>query len=459
MLYLIAACDSHRGIGKDNEIPWNIKDDTIFFRQTTIGNTVIMGHNTFKSLPNGSLSNRKNIIMTNEVYQNNREHTIFGSKSFIDNYIETERNNEDIFIIGGQQIYEMYIDIADGIFLTQIEKNYKCTTFFPYIPNSYQIKKSSERHFDEKSNVHFTYIVYNKTDKVIGNENTYLNLCQNILDNGDFREDRTLVGTKSLFGYDLRFDISKSLPMLTTKTVPFKLTIEELLFFLRGDTDTKKLEDKNIKIWRGNTSKEFIQNKGLDYEEFDMGPMYGFQWRHWGAEYKGCGHDYSNQGIDQLEKAIHLLKNDPYSRRIIISDYNVSDLNKGVLENCHGNMIQFFVKEKYGKKYLSCKQYQRSMDMFLGSPINILSYSILVHILCKKTGMYPDTLIMSVGDSHIYINHIAQIKEQLDRPILCPPVLIVDDSVKDKKWDQITVADFKLIGYFPQPTIKGKMAV
>jgi len=188
--------------------------------------------------------------------------------------------------------------------------------------------------------------------------------------------------------------------------------------------------------------------------------MYGFQWRHFGAKYINCNVDYTGQGIDQLERVLHLLKTEPFSRRIMMTDYNPLDLDQGVLECCHGIVIQFYVEEMNQEKYLSCQVYIRSNDLFLGNPINILSYSILVYIVALKVDMKPKDLIVSLGDVHIYQTHIDQMNEQLQRLPLAPAILELEPSVKHKDWKDLTVDDFLIIGYFnTMPSIKAVMAV
>jgi thymidylate synthase len=229
---------------------------------------------------------------------------------------------------------------------------------------------------------------------------------------------------------------------------------------LRGDTNSKILEDKGINIWKGNTSREFLDKRGLnDYEVGDLGSMYGYNWRHFGSKYINCNTDYTGQGLDQLEQVIHLLKTDPFSRRILMTSYNPLDADKGVLLPCHGLIIQLYVEEVDNVKYLSCQVYIRSNDMFLGQPINILSYSILTYIIALKVDMKPKDLILSIGDVHIYNTHLEQIKEQLKRDPLVPPILYLNPEIKKKNWTEITVDDFELIGYQPRNSIKAPIAI
>jgi dihydrofolate reductase/thymidylate synthase len=458
-LYIISAIDSNRGIGKNNALPWKIKEDLDFFKQMTVNSTVIMGKNTYDSLPIKPLPNRYNIVITNNP-EADKENIWFTTIVNAKEYIENNKSNTDIFIIGGEQIYTYFIKNVDKIFLTVIDKKYDCDRKIPFIPNNYKITKVSDKKYDETEKVNYRFIEYTFTKFPCQNENVYLHLAYDILNKGNKRDDRTGTGTLSLFAQQMRFDISESVPILTTKRVGFKLTVEELLFFLRGDTNSKILEDKGINIWKGNTSREFLDKRGLnDYEVGDLGSMYGYNWRHFGSKYINCNTDYTGQGLDQLEQVIHLLKTDPFSRRILMTSYNPLDADKGVLLPCHGLIIQLYVEEVDNVKYLSCQVYIRSNDMFLGQPINILSYSILTYIIALKVDMKPKDLILSIGDVHIYNTHLEQIKEQLKRDPLVPPILYLNPEIKKKNWTEITVDDFELIGYQPRNSIKAPIAI
>jgi len=275
-------------------------------------------------------------------------------------------------------------------------------------------------------------------------EQNYLNLLKNILDNGSDRSDRTGVGTKSVFGTQLRFSLADNkVPMLTTKKMFARGIIEELLFFIRGKTNTKELEAKGVNIWKGNTSREFLDKKGLtDYPEGEMGPMYGSQWRNF-------------NGVDQLKNALDLVKNDPYSRRIIVSAYNPSVSHLTVLEPCH-MFFQFYVDN--GK--LSCQFYMRSVDIFLGNPFNILSYAILTRMFTKAANLEPGELIFTGGDTHIYNNHIDQVKEQIDHePYPFPKMLINKEISTIEDMENMSFEDFSFEGYSSYPSIKAPMAI
>lgn len=261
----------------------------------------------------------------------------------------------------------------------------------------------------------------------------YLELLENILENGVRRDDRTGVGTVGVFGTQLRFDLQEGLPIVTTKKIHLKSVIYELLWFLKGDTNVKYLNANGVTIW-----DEWQDEFG------DLGPVYGKQWRAWETDY--------GRTIDQIAQVIEDIKNNPYSRRHIISAWNVGDLDKMALPPCH-LLFQFFVSD--GK--LSCQMYQRSVDTFLGLPFNIASYSILTHLIAQVCGLDVGEFVWVGGDTHIYLNHLEQVNEQLKREPLELPRLELNKEIKhidDFKFD-----DIKVVGYQSHPSIKAPIAV
>lgn len=292
-------------------------------------------------------------------------------------------------------------------------------------------------------------------------EMEYLHLLAKIL-NGNERSDRTGVGTYSIFGTQLRFSLENGkIPMLTTKKMFARGVIEELLFFLRGETDTKKLEAKGINIWKGNTTREFLDKRKLQYlPEGDMGKGYGFQWRKFGQHENQQSYDWDGlcldgHGVDQLSEVINTLKTNPYDRRMIISAWNPAQLNECALPPCH-MMVQFYVNDNK----LSAHFYMRSVDTFLGLPFNILSYAIMTHIIAKTVGMEAQELIFSGGDTHIYKNHVKQVMEQISRnPYEFPTMKINKLLSTVEDIESLVYEDFIIEGYESHPTIKGEMAV
>ena len=261
----------------------------------------------------------------------------------------------------------------------------------------------------------------------------YLDLLREIRDNGVTKTDRTGVGTKSIFGHQMRFNLQDGFPLLTTKKVFLKGIIYELLWFLKGDTNIKFLTDHNVHIW-----DEWADENG------DLGYVYGKQWRSWETT--------DGRVIDQISQVVDLIKNHPDSRRILVTAWNPAEIDKMALPPCHC-LFQFYVAD--GK--LSCQLYQRSADTFLGVPFNIASYALLTMMLAQVCGLKPGEFIHTTGDTHIYLNHLNQVNEQLSREPRPLPKMIINPDVKsifDFKYE-----DFKLEGYDPYPAIKAPVAI
>ncbi len=255
---------------------------------------------------------------------------------------------------------------------------------------------------------------------------------KHVLENGTPKQDRTGTGTLSIFGHQMRFDLSEGFPLLTTKKLHLKSIIHELLWFLRGDTNTGYLKENGVRIW-----DEWADDKG------DLGPIYGAQWRSWGA---------ADGKVDQISQVIEQVKSNPDSRRILVSAWNVGELEQMALPPCH-ILFQFYVAN--GK--LSCQLYQRSADIFLGVPFNIASYSLLTLMVAQACGLQPGEFIHTLGDAHLYTNHLDQARLQLKREPRKPPRMILNPEVKDIF--DFTFSDFTLKDYNPQPHIKAKVAV
>ncbi|EAA07160.3 AGAP010457-PA [Anopheles gambiae str. PEST] len=293
-----------------------------------------------------------------------------------------------------------------------------------------------------------------KKDNGNEEEQAYLQLIRDIINKGSKRLDRTGVGTLSIFGAQMRFSLRDGIiPLLTTKKVFFRGVAEELLWFIKGSTNVKDLQAKGVRIWDGNSTREYLDSCGFtDREEGDLGPVYGFQWRHFGATYKTCHDDYTGQGIDQLAEVIDKIKNNPYDRRIIMCAWNPSDIPNMALPPCHC-LAQFFVSD--GE--LSCQMYQRSADVGLGVPFNIASYSLLTHMIAHVTGLKAGEFIHTTGDTHIYLNHVDGLREQIERTPKKFPTLVFKRKVESI--DNFTYDDFEILNYNPQSAIKMKMAV
>ncbi|XP_033646211.1 thymidylate synthase-like [Asterias rubens] len=284
-------------------------------------------------------------------------------------------------------------------------------------------------------------------------EEQYLQLCRRIMEEGQFKGDRTGTGTRSIFGVQSRYNLRGQFPLLTTKRVFWRGLAEELLWFVRGCTSGKDLADKNVHIWDANGSRAFLDQRGLqDYEEGDLGPVYGFQWRHFGAKYTNMHADYTGQGVDQLAYVINQIKTNPNDRRIIMSAWNPCDLDKMALPPCHA-FVQFYVCN--GE--LSCQLYQRSGDMGLGVPFNIASYSLLTYMIAHVTDLTPGEFVHTIGDAHVYVNHLDALEEQLKRTPRPFPTLKIKGKVTNI--DDFTMDNFEICDYKPHPKIAMEMAV
>ncbi len=265
----------------------------------------------------------------------------------------------------------------------------------------------------------------------------YLDLLDFILCQGSEKQDRTGTGTLSTFGYQMRFNLQEGFPLITTKKLHFKSIVYELLWFLRGDTNIKYLNDNGVRIW-----DEWADDKG------DLGPVYGAQWRRWK---KPTGTPWVFE-IDQIEEVVADIKINPYSRRHIVTAWNPSDIERAALPPCH-LLFQFYVND--GK--LSCQMYQRSADVFLGVPFNIASYALLTHMVAHVTGLEVGDFVHTFGDVHIYKNHIDQVKLQLTREPRELPKIMLSPGIKDI--DDFTFGDIVLLDYDPHPRIKAEVAV
>lgn len=284
-----------------------------------------------------------------------------------------------------------------------------------------------------------------------GADHQYLTLLQHLLDSGVDRDDRTGTGTRGIFGQQMRFDLRQSFPLLTSKRVHLKSIIHELLWFLAGRTDNQWLEARGVRIWKEWATAEQCARFGR--AEGDLGPIYGHQWRNYGATRHGDG-SYAQDGVDQIKAVIDGIRNNPVSRRLIVSGWNPQEANQVALPPCH-TLFQFWCDPK--RKILSCQLYQRSGDVFLGVPFNIASYSLLTMMIAQVTGYTAGEFIHTLGDAHLYHNHFEQARQQLAREPRPGPRLRLNPGVSDLF--DFTFEDFELEGYDPHPTIKAPVAV
>lgn len=485
-LNLIVAVDKFFGISKLGTIPWKLSPDLKHFAMmTTSGkfNQVIMGRKTYFSIPpeHRPLKHRQNIVVSNTLVQEDLEKDVVLVKNLKDSLSVLSHDDPSTspikWIVGGADVYrQMLLDYKfDDIHLTYIDHDFECDTFFPiHLLAPYRIINSvAGSHPEWGSDKPFYFLTLKHSCDKEGllinhfinqmnfNETGYLMLLNELatkLEAGETRDTRN-GSTASVFSRSLTFDLTNSFPVLTTKKMFWRGVVEELLFFLKGDTNALHLSEKNVHIWSGNTTREFLDDRGLDsYQVGDLGPMYGWQWRHFGAEYVGCDHDYTGEGFDQLHDLLMRLLTDPFDRRLLMTTLNPSDVSKSVLAPCHSLPLQFYVDDN-GR--LSCNMYQRSADIFLGVPFNISSTSLLTALIAHTLGMKTGNVTITFGDLHLYAEHLPMAKQQLSRNIYRPPTLNITKPPPtiniDKKeesinnmlefLEQITVDDIKLFDY------------
>lgn len=407
---LIAAVDSEGGIARKGRIPWTDPADLRAFRAKTMGCACIMGRETYLSLPR-ELDGRTVLVVTSSLFPD------------VPCYATLKRALaaaaalpvRGIYVCGGERLYDealrLYGYLCAERDVTRISGNWDCDRFL-------------FRHAEDLSHP----------------EREYLFALQRVLAEGVPTDDRTKVGTISLFAPPrMQFDLRKGFPLLTTKRMSFKIVKAEFEFMWSGATDARLLAAQGVRIWDGNTSSEFLASRNLPWRQGDMGPSYGFQWRHAGAVYRGCDADYAGQGVDQIQTLIEGLKNDPNSRRHLLTAWNPSDLAAMALPPCHC-MFQCHVEGEW----LDGQLYQRSADMFLGVPYNVAFYALMLHRLAALSGLRPRFLFHALGDAHVYSNHVAQAHAQLERQPLPMPTL--GDG-------------FALGAYAPHPALSAPMAV
>lgn len=473
---VIVCVDRMNGFSRFGRIPWFIPEELAYFKKITSTqekeehrkNALIMGRNTALDIGK-PLPDRYNLVITNsEEHINKLTKLGFECFSSLDSalhhtdILEEDDKLEKVFICGGKGIYDEAMKKfrqIDTLYLNVINKDFKCDLFFPKVnkkifdrirTENITVKEIKECEYLPLSI--FEYKPYNKE------EQTYLDVMSEILKEGELRDTRN-GKTYSMFGKSIEFDLENGFPLLTTKKMFLRGIFEELKFFLQGKTDAKILQEKGVKIWDGNTSREFLDKTGLThYEPGDMGPMYGFQWRHFGAPYTGCKTDYKESGLgcDQFKEVIELLIDDPHSRRILMTTYNPAQSKQGVLYPCHGLVVQFYVEKD---NRLSCCMYQRSADWFLGVPFNIASYALLIHIICNLLPRYkPGRLVMNFGDVHLYSIHREQAETQMSRvPYMFPILNIKKVLTEINDIDSLEFGDLEIKDYECYSAIKADM--
>lgn len=449
-IHIIVAIDSNGGIGLDNQIPWYSPEELRVFKTITKNSILIMGRKTAYNVP--YLHNRTIYCISKSISQEiyitpqGNKLVMFNS---IDDAIEAAiKIEQPFYIAGGKSIYEYVLSksINKVIHLSIMKDNYECDTTLDKKWLSEFVVDSCEEY---KEFEHYTLCQKMTTD-----EFTYLNILRSTLHLGKVRTTRNGI-TYSNFVNHMTFNLQDNkFPLLTTKRMFFRGIVEELLFFLRGDTDTTILEDKKILIWNKNTCRKFLDEHGfINRKEGVMGPMYGYIWRFFGAPYDDEKIGPTSAGYDQLKYVIDTIKNDPTSRRIMMTTFNPSQMKEGVLPPCHSIIIQFYVDDGY----LSAFCYNRSQDLFLGTPFNIASTSLLVILIANICNLKPKFLDISMGDCHIYNEHLTSVEKQLERFAFPSPVLTIPKQITLENLNELSYKDFKLRNYRCHPRIKSEM--
>jgi thymidylate synthase/dihydrofolate reductase len=472
---IIIATDSEYGIASSqiSGMPWPyFKKDMDRFKSLTMStqstNIILMGRKTADTFKK-PLPGRLNIVLTSQTDYRKSEGFI-STPSYLDflEYINLHHKNTNMYAIGGAELLKevvKYPNYIHKIYLTYITKyehkhEHKYLTYITKyehehkheidirLPKSLIDLMSQSAYIMEEFDGDFTgefrtYDVYGRS-RVSKEEQQYLNQLSELTKCVKPRNTRN-GNVYSVFSRQLVFDLSKGFPALTTKKLFWKGVVEELLFFLQGKTQTKELSEKGVTIWNGNTSQEFLDKMGFDYEEGEMGPMYGYIWRFAGST-----------SFDQLKMVLDLLLTDPMSRRIMMTTYDPSIANKGVLYPCHGIITQFYVRESEDIYVVDCKTYQRSADWFLGVPFNIASYALLLHLIVNhlnrisKIKYMVGVLYMDFGDVHLYESHMQPALTQLGQYGSELPTLEFNkdiDLLNPEFYKTVTFEDFKLINY------------
>jgi len=456
MFELICAVDYNYAIGKDGTLPWSCKDDLKHFKQLTYNSTLIFGRKTCEKLP--YLQDRNIICLTEDKdldishWENKYNTTIVNC---LNDILKLYDQSVRYFVAGGASIYSLFLSnrLCSRIHMSYIKchaiegvDTYFNRTFLSDFTNVFTT-------FLDDTSKSFVYcrLEYSDTGRT-HEECQYLNIASSILQTDDRRKCRNAM-TLSSFVNHMKFDLRTGFPLLTTKKMFLRGIIEELLFFIRGETDTKLLSEKKIKIWEKNTSNLFLREQGLKWSEGMMGPMYGYQWRTYNKPYNSTDND-TVEYIDQLNNVIKLINTDPMSRRILLTSYNPLQCDQGVLYPCHSIVIQFFVDGEY----LDLFCYNRSQDLFLGVPYNIASTSILLELISKVTGKKARYVNITMGDTHIYENHIEQMTLQCKRKPLNKPILKINKDLKSiLDIEKLKFEDFELSMYNSYPVINAEM--
>lgn len=459
LIKIILAIDRDGNYGVDNSLPWGndiskLSGDMKLFKEiTTSGdnkNAVIMGKNTWLSIRK-PLENRYNIVVSKTMKDKKDVADTVFVESLTEALLFISRKKillgiGSVFIIGGSALWQEALNrkLVSEIYLSTFKESYVGLQKF----NIHSDKRFNKDFKRMETIINNKYVESVKYEVIVKEELLFLKTIEKIINKGVYRMDRSGVGTYSLFGKSFKYDIRNyRLPLFTHRKVFIRGIIEELLFFVSGHTNTKELEHKGVNIWKGHTSREYLDKVGLgNLPEGSYGPSYGFQLRHWGAKFKGDDVDYTNCGVDQLEYVVNLLKdkNSRYSRRIVFSYWNPDVLKEVPLPSCHV-LYNFFVDPSTDE--LSVSFYQRSNDFALAAVFNVVSASILTFMLCSITGLKPGRCIHHIGDLHLYSN---QIKSVLEFAGNTPNIAFSFINIRNNSYsslDEFKTDDFEVVLY------------
>ena len=449
MFDVILAMTRNYGIGYEGKLPWHCPEELKIFKEKTKDSVLIMGRKTVETLPH--LPGRTIICLTRGYKPRNYKNKVFVFSSLDKALRSCLCVGCKVFVAGGSEIYkEVFRNFRhkiERVHLSVMKEEVKCDKFVEFDWKKWVI---NEKEILLPRFNHYVLRPY------VTDEWEYLETVRDVFNNGVVRVGRN-GETKSMFGKTLRFNLTKGFPLLTTKKMFFRGVFEELLFFIRGETDSKKLEEKKVNIWKGNTSREFLDS--IDKKDRPiglMGEMYGYQWRNFNAPYDEKTGKPLEKGLDQLRDVVDKIRNDPMSRRILMTTYNPLQAKGGVLYPCHSLVLQFYVDGEY----LDMFCYNRSSDLFHGLPFNIASSSLLLYFIAKITSYIPRNFILSLGDAHIYKSHYDVVEKQLRRqPYEFPSIMLKRELLTVEDVENLRYDDLDVIGYKSHGSIKVDMVV
>lgn len=506
LFHCVLCTDRHGVIGLDGDLAVRVPLDMERFRtltktppvartanQSDLPNAVLMGYTTWCSLPDAPLRGRVNIVLTRSPEHAARVRSSggypFTTVSQACDFVDTATNAvARVYVVGGASLYThpqlrdrihtvhwTHVDV-DAAAAAPSKRPTRVAVREVFASSSFETveawtAKTAVTVGDTTRTTPVTFMTLRRLQNTTrgslrasptptptptpspSGEEQYLQVLRRVLEAPTRRTRNSL--TRSVFGERMVVDLSDGcVPLVTSKRMAWKTVLRELFWFVRGDTDNAKLQAESVHIWDANASRAFLDSRGLtEREENDLGPVYGFQWRHFGAAYTDCHADYTGQGVDQLEMCRRQLVEDPHSRRILFTAWNPTDLPQMALPPCH-LMGQWYVAE--GDR-LWLQVYQRSGDLFLGVPFNLFSYSALVHMMAHLTDTRPGGLVYVLGDAHIYEAHTDAVRTQLARPVHPPPRFRVREGCAARTWEAFSLEAFALEGYTSEGALRGTM--